>query len=194
MRGGMGHQQGAAGDLDIRRIVEESFEEYARRAAEQKEPAVKAELAEERRKREQLERRLNELQEENNRHRKLFEQTDRHATVKSELQRLGVTKPDLAFQVVKEKVFRGEDGQLYGRGEQGTVGLREYLAKFVAENPEFLPARIAGGSGASGGHRQEAEGGALDLSRIRPGMSEEEKQRVRREIARIAGKEVLGWL
>ena len=174
--------------------MQEAIEEYARKTAEEKEPAVKAELGEERRRREQLESRLNELLEENKRHRKLFEETERHSTIKSELQRLGVTKPDLAFQVVKDEVFRGEDGQLYARGEQGEVGLKELLGKFVAENPEFLPARITGGSGASGGHRQEAEGGGLDLNRIRPGMSAEEKQRARREIARIAGKEVLGWL
>ncbi|MBI3665532.1 MAG: hypothetical protein HY236_04785 [Acidobacteria bacterium] len=190
----MDHQQEAAGDADIRRIVEESVEEYARRAAEEKEPVLKTELAEERRKREQLERRLNELLEENSRHRKLFEQTDRYAAIKTELQRLGVLKPDLAFQVVKDQVFRGEDGQLYAHGEQGDLGLREHLAKFVSENPEFLPARIAGGSGASGGRRPETEGSGMDLSRIRPGMSEEEKRRVRREIARVAGKEVLDWL
>ena len=179
---------------DIRRVVQESVEEYAKKLAEQKEPAVKAELAEERRRREQLERRLNELVEENERNRKMVEQADRFASIKSELQQLGVKKVDLAFRVVKDEVIRGEDGQLYGRGEQGNAGLKEFLAKFIAENPEFLPARIAGGSGASGGNRQEGEGGAFDLSKIRPGMSAEEKERARREIARIAGKDFGGWL
>jgi hypothetical protein len=101
-----------------------------------------------------LEGRVNELLEENNRHRKMMEQADRLSTIKSELQQLGVKKTDLALRLVQDEVFRGEDGQLYARGEQGTVELKEFLAKFITENPEFLPARIAGGSGASGGNRQ----------------------------------------
>lgn len=160
----------------------------------EQEPTLKAALAEERRRREQLERRLSELTEENSRHLKMAEQTDRFSAIKSELQQLGVKKLDLAFRLLKDDVFRGDDGQLYAHGDQGEMGLKEYLTKFVAENPEFLPARIAGGSGASGGSRQEAESGGFDLSRIRPGMSAEEKERARREIARVAGKEVLWWL
>ncbi len=187
-------QKNVQEETEIRRVVQESVEAYAKKVAEQKEPAVKAELAEERRRREQLERRLNELVEESNRHRKMAEQADRFAIIKSELQQLGVKKVDLAFRVVKDEVVRGEDGELYGRGDQGSVGLKEFLAKFVGENPEFLPARMAGGSGASGGNRQEPEGGHFDLGKIRPGMSEEEKERARREIARIAGKDFGGWL
>jgi hypothetical protein len=178
---------------DIRRIVQESIEEYTKRAAEQNEPAVKAELAEERRRREQLERRLNELIDENDRQRKAVEQADRFARIKAELQELGVKKPELAFRVVKDEVFRGEDGKLYARAENGDLGLKEFLAAFIERNPEFLPARIAGGSGASG-NRQEGEGGGFDLGKIRPGMSKEEKEKARKEIARIAGKESLGWL
>ena len=36
-----------------------------------------------------------------------------------------------------------QDGRLVGKGEQGEVGLKEYLSKFVSENPELLPARMA---------------------------------------------------
>ncbi len=187
-------QEQKAIEPDIRKIVQESIEEYTRKLAEEKEPAVKAELVEERRRREQLERRLNELVDENDRHRKTVEQTDRFSTIKSELQQLGVKKPDLAFRVVKDEIFRGEDGQLYARGEQGNVGVKEFLTRFISENPEFLPARIAGGSGASGANRQEGEGGSFDLGKIRPGMSAEEKERARREIARVAGKDIAGWL
>ncbi len=160
----------------------------------ERDSTLKAALAEERRRREQLERQVNELTDENSRQRKMAEQTDRHAAIRTELQQLGVKKLDLAFRLVKDEVFRSEDGQLYARTEQGEMGLKEYLSKFVVENPEFLPARIAGGSGASGGNRQEAEPGGFDLSRIRPGMSAEEKERARREIARAAGKDILGWL
>ncbi len=180
-------------ELDVRKVVQEAVDEYARKLAEQKEPAVKAELAEERRRREQLEKRLNELVDENERNRHAAEQAERFATIKSELQQLGVKKVDLAFRIVKDDVIRGDDGQVYARGEQGPVGLKEYLSKFVSENPEFLPARITGGSGASGGQRGESEA-PFDLAKIRPGMSVEEKDRARREIARLAGKEIGGWL
>lgn len=179
---------------EIRQAVEEAIEQYMRKAAEEKEPALKAELGEERHRREHLEKRLNELVEENSRHRKMAEQAERHAAIKAELQQLGVKKVDLAFRVIKDEILRGEDGQLYGRAEQGNVGLKEFLTGFIADNPEFLPARMAGGSGASGGARQETEAGSFDLGRIRPGMSAEERERARREIARIAGKEVAGWL
>jgi hypothetical protein len=179
--------------IDIHKVVQEAVEEYARKAAEAKEPAVKAELAEERRRREQLERRLNELVEENDRNRAMAEQAERFASIKSELQQLGVRKVDLAFRVVKDEVVRGEDGQLYGRREQGLIALKDHLAKFISENPEFLPARMAGGSGAAGANRPESEAGSIDLSKIRPGMSAEEKERTRREIARLAGKDFGGW-
>jgi len=187
-------QREALGDKEIRRIVVDSIEEYGRQQAEEKEPAARAELSEERRRREQLEKRLNELVEENGRHRKLAEQAERHAAIKSELQRLGVKKVDLAFRVVKEEIVRGEDGELYGRGDQGQAGLEEFLGRFLRENPEFLPARMAGGSGASGGQRAEAEEGAMDLNRIRPGMTPEEKERARKEIVRLAGSELKGWV
>ncbi len=181
-------------ELDIRRVVQEAVDEYSRKLAEQKEPAVNAELAEERRRREQVEKRLREVSEENDRNRRTAEQAERSSTVKAELQRIGVRKPDLAFRLVKDEVFRGEDGHLYARSDEGVVGLREYLNKFVVENPEFLPARISGGSGASGGQRQESEGGPFDLSRIKPGMSAEDKDRARREIARLAGKDFGDWM
>ena len=181
-------------EQDIRRLLQETLSDYARKLQEEKEPALKAELVEERRRREQLERRLNEVVEENGKHRKAAEETERHAAIKGVLQNLGVKKVEVAFRAVRDDVFRGEDGQLYGRGDEGGVGIKEFLARFVAENPEFLPARIAGGSGASGGQRSESEGGAVDLARIRPGMSAEEKERARREIARLAGKDFGGWV
>jgi hypothetical protein len=181
---------------EMRRMVQEAIAEYAREVAEQREPALKVELGEERRRREQLERRLNEVAEENSRHRKVAEEGERFAAIKSELEKLGVRKVELAFRAVRDEVVRGEDGRLYGRSEEGEVGLREYLERFIAENPELLPARIAGGSGASGGNRGEADegSGSMELSRIRPGMSGEERERARREIARLAGKDYGKWV
>ena len=72
--------------------------------------------------------------------------------------------------------------------------MKEFLEKFVKENPELLPARLAGGSGASGGARGGGSGaaGAVDIDKIRPGMSAEELDRVRQEIARVASQTLRG--
>ena len=132
--------------------------------------AVLDELAEERRRRESLEKRV--------------EEAERGSAIRAELQRLGVAKLDLAYKAVKDDVPR--DG-----GE-----MKEFLEKFVGENPELLPARLAGGSGASGGGRAGGSGsmtGAVDIERIRPGISAEELDRVRQEIARVASQTLRGF-
>ena len=171
----------------IRQVIAEFMQEQTAKS----EPAYKAELVEERKRREALERRVNELIEENKRSRRAAEETERSATIRTELQRLGVQKVDLAYKAVQDAVARVEDGRLVARSESGEVGLRDYLAAFVAENPEFLPARISGGSGIGPGPKG-AGGDAVDLDRIRPGMSPEELERVRREIARVAQQTLRG--
>jgi hypothetical protein len=124
------------------------------------------ELAEERRGREGLERRV--------------EEAERGSAIRAELQKLGVAKIELAYKAVKDEVPR-EGGEM-----------RQFLEQFVSENPELLPARLAGGSGASGGGRSGAGSGAVDIDRIRPGMSAEELDRVRQEIARVASQTLRG--
>src|SRR6185369_2758424 len=130
--------------------------------------AVLDELAEERRRRESLEKRV--------------EEAERGSAIRAELQKLGVAKIELAYKAVKDEVPR-EGGEM-----------KEFLEKFVGENPELLPARLAGGSGASGGARGGlgAGSGAVDIERIRPGMSAEELDRVRQEIARVASQTLRG--
>jgi hypothetical protein len=140
---------------DIRSIVQAVVEEFQ-----------KTELADERRRREQAEQKVNEL--------------ERSTAIRSELQRLGVAKVDLAYKAVRDDAPR--DG----------AELKEFLAQFVGENPELLPARLAGGSGASAGRRSVPATGAVDLDRIRPGMSAEEMERVRQEIARVASQTLRG--
>ena len=54
-----------------RRIVQQAIDEYMRQDSARREPAYKTELQEERRRREQLEKRMNELVEENKRSRAL---------------------------------------------------------------------------------------------------------------------------
>src|SRR5947209_16643169 len=161
--------------IDIQAIVRQAVQELS-------EPAYKAELQEERRRREQLERRLNELVEENRRSKQIAEDAQTGSAIRAELQRLGVAKVDLAFRAIREDIVRAEDGRLIARGESGEMGVKDYLANFVNANPEFLPARISGGSGVTSGQKAPpAHTPAVDLDRIKPGMSREEMERVRQE-------------
>jgi hypothetical protein len=103
-----------------------------------------------------------------------------------------VSKVDLAFKAVKDDIIRTEEGNLIARTEDGEVSMRTYLSKFVAENPELLPGRIQGGSGAGPGHASSLKPAGIDLDKIRPGMSAEELESVRREIARVAKQAIRG--
>ena len=178
---------------DVPSIVRQAIEEFMRREQAKSEPAYKVELQEERKRREQLERRLNELVDENRKHRQLAEEAERSATVRAEFQRLGVGKVDLAFRAVRDEITRTEDGRLVAKTDRGEVALRDYLTSFVSENPEFLPARISGGAGLSPAERSTSGGsGTVDLDKIRPGMSTEEMRKVREEIARLANQTLRG--
>jgi hypothetical protein len=183
-----------AGQPDVKNVVRHVIEEFMRAEQSKAEPAYKAELLEERRRRESLEGRLNQLVEENRQARAAAEQMDRHSQIRSELQRLGVAKLDLAFKAVKDDIIRSEDGRLVASDGQEHRTVQDYLRKFVEENPELLPARIAGGSGANATSRNALPtgGGAVDIDKIRPGMSTEELDRVRQEVARLANQAMRG--
>lgn len=131
---------------------------------------------------------MNDLVEENRRSRQMAEEAERTSVIRTELQRLGVNKVDLAFRAVKDDIQRGDDGRLVARTDEGEYGVREYLTQFVNENPELLPARVTGGSGVSGHPRAAGYATTFDLDKIRPGMSREDLDRARQEIARIAGQ------
>jgi hypothetical protein len=179
--------------IDIQAIVRQAVQEFTNTEKARSEPAYKAELQEERKRREQLERRMNELVAENQRSRKAAEEAERNSAVRAELQRLGVAKIDLAFKAVQEGIVRTEDGRLMARGDNGEVPVKEYLTNFVNENPEFLPARISGGTGMTATHKAPSGGrDAVSIEQIRPGMSAEEKQRVREEIVRVASQTLRG--
>ncbi len=174
---------------DIQEIVQAVIQEFVKAEQTKAEPAYRVELVEERKRRENLEQRVNELVEENHRARAAAEESERGATIRAELQKLGVAKVDLAYKAVKDEIYRGEDGKLQ---TQGGTGIRDYLTQFVGENPELLPARLAGGSGASAGQRNPQGSGGVDLDKIRPGMSAEDKERVRQEIAKVAAQTLRG--
>ncbi len=171
---------------DIRALIQDAIREFVNQETAKSEPAYKAELEDERRRRETLERRMNELVEENRRSRLMAEEADRNSAIRTELQRLGVNKVDLAYKAVKDDIQRTDDGRLVAKTGQGEQGLKEYLTHFVSENPELLPARVLGGSGASGHQRAGGFSSSFDLDKIRPGMPKEELERARQEIARVA--------
>jgi hypothetical protein len=176
-------------DADIQSIVQQALQEFVKQQQSQTEPAYKAELQDERKRREQLERRLNELVEENKRSRHAAAEAERGAAIRAELQRLGVAKVDLAYKAVQDTIVRTDDGRLVAHGESGDTPIKDFLSGFVADNPEFLPARIAGGSGVTSGQKVASSADEpIDLDKIRPGMSREEMERVRREIVRIASQ------
>ena len=163
---------------DIRTVVREVMEEF-----------FKGEHAEESRRRESLEQRVNELVTENQKARATAEEADRSAAVRAELQKHGVAKLDLAYRAIKDEIHRSEDGKLVA---QSGVEMRDYVMQFVNENPELLPASLTGGSGASAGQRNTQSEMRVDLDRIRPGMDPEELERVRQEIARVASQTLRG--
>jgi hypothetical protein len=177
---------------DVRQVVRQAIEEFVREEQQKAEPAYKAELQEERKRREGLEARLNQLVEENRRARAAAEEAERNSQIRSELQKLGVAKVDLAFRAVKDDVVRAEDGRLVARGPDQKP-LTDYLAGFVQENPELLPARISGGSGTHTPSRSNMQGGSgIEIDKIKPGMSKEELERVRQEISRLATQALRG--
>lgn len=143
-------------------------------ADEQSGSSLIEELAEERRKREELERRVNELT-------AAAAEAERGSAIRSELQKLGIAKVDLAYRAVKDDLVTSSIEEI-----------RQHVAKFATENPELMPARIPGGSGAVANAKPGGMGGGVDLEKIRPGMSAEEMDRVRQEIARVASQTLRG--
>ncbi len=179
--------------IDVPTLVRQAIDEFVRADQNKKEPAYKTELQEERRRREELEHRFNDLVEENKRSRQMAEEAERSSAIRAELQRLGVGKVELAYKAVKDDIARTEDGRLIGKTDGGDVGIKEYLANFVTSNPEFLPARISGGSGVTPSQKtSSSSSGGIDLEKIRPGMSGEDLERARQEISRIASQSLRG--
>src|ERR1700761_3508228 len=97
---------------ELRSLIRGVIEEFVHAEQVKAEPAYKAELLDERKRREDLERRVNDLVQENARSRQAAEEAERSSSVRAELQRLGIAKVDLAYRAVKDDVQRREDGQL----------------------------------------------------------------------------------
>ncbi len=179
-----GTESPAAPDLKL--LVRSILEEVSVAQTQKAEPAYKAELDEEKRRRESLEKRFNELLEDNRRKSALADSLERETAVKTELQKHGVTKLELAYKALKDDVQREKDGSLSVRAAEGALPVKEFITKFLDENPEFLPARNFGGSGSGSSPRSQQSAPGIDIDSIRPGMSREELGKVRLEIARLA--------
>src|ERR1035437_233750 len=115
--------------IAVQAVVRQAIQEFATDEQSKNEPAYKAELQEERKRREQLERRLNELVAENKRSRQIAAEAERGSAVRAELQRLGVAKIDLAFKAVQDGIVRTEDGRLVARSESGETPVKEYRSE-----------------------------------------------------------------
>src|ERR1700722_17858388 len=112
---------------DIRSMMQTVIQEFVKAEQNRAEPAHKAELVEERRRRESLEQRVNELVAENERSRQKAEEAERSTAIRAELQKLGVAKVELAYKAVKDEIQRGDDGRLLA---QDGAELRDYLTRF----------------------------------------------------------------
>lgn len=177
---------------ELRSMIRGVIEEFVQAEQVKAEPAYKAELLDERKRREELERRVNDLVQENHRSRQMADEAEKSSSIRTELQRLGVAKLDLAYRAVKDDIQRRDDGQLIARNGPEEVSLRDHLVQFVQENPELLPARMTGGSGMGSGPKAASNTGGLDLDKIRPGMSPEELEKVRQEVSRVANQALRG--
>jgi len=186
-------QQANEKDDEVRQLIRQTLEEFVRAQQHRSEPSYKAELVEERKRREALEQRMNQLVEENRQARSAAEEAERFSQIRSELQRLGVAKVDLAFRAVKDDIVRTDDGRLVAKNQDGKR-FEDFLQGFVQENPELLPARIAGGAGTPNSVREAGQGTGtgIDLDKIKAGMNPEELERARQEIARIATRTLRG--
>ncbi|MGA2601101.1 MAG: hypothetical protein ABSH09_29390, partial [Bryobacteraceae bacterium] len=109
------------GQGELRSVIRSVIDEFMRAEQVRSEPAYKTELVEERRRREQLEQRVNELAGENKVNKQIAEEAEKQAAVRAELQRLGVAKVDLAFRAVRGEIRRKEDGRLMATADSGEM-------------------------------------------------------------------------
>jgi hypothetical protein len=178
--------------IDFKSLIRSVIEDFAMAQAGTTEPAYKTELLEERRRREQLEAKMNDLVAENTKSKMAAEAANRSAQIRAELSTFGVVKVDLVFRIIKDDIQQAANGSLVASTPNGDVSLHDYLARFLNDNPEFLPARIAGGSGLSTPSQTPLTRSALDVDQIRPGMSGEQLQSMREQISQVAAKTLRG--
>ena len=148
---------------DIRNLVQAVIQEFVKAEQSKAEPAHKAELLEERRRRESLEQRVNELVAENERSRTKAEEAERCAAVRAELQKLGVAKIELAYKAVKDEIRRGDDGRLMATGWVRRAGLSGAICR-----------RESGVAAGAAGRRVRRGGGPEGFGERRGGPGQDQ--------------------
>ncbi len=159
---------------DVREMIRAVVEEFVRA-----DPARQAELVEERKRRESLEQRVNELVAENQRSRAAAEEAERSAAIRAELQRLGVAKVELAYKAVKDDVYRARMGGFWRRGARRCRSI--WSSSWERIRSCCRRGWREGRGRARGTERVANETGGGGLDKIRPGMGAEELERVRQE-------------
>ena len=167
--------------------MSESMSETNQEASGSPAARYRAELEDERRRREELEQKVSELAAENRRSRREAAAKEQSGRIRDALQAHGVQKTELAERIVREDVRSSESGELYGMLHGERLPLDEYLGRFLSENPELMPPRIAGGSGIPAGDRNVFAGSGVELDSIRPGMDSDEAKAAWQEVARLMG-------
>jgi hypothetical protein len=138
---------------ELRSIIRGVIEEFVQSEQAKAETAYKAELLDERKRREDLERRVNDLVQENQHSRKVAEEAERGASIRAELQRLGVAKVDLAYRIVKDDIQRDQDGRLIAKNGSTDVPVRDYAVRTGKPRAAARAhdGRLGNGIGAQGG-------------------------------------------
>ena len=177
---------------ELRSLIRGVIEEFVHAEQVKAEPAYKAELLDERKRREDLEKRVNDLVQENVRSRQMAEEAERSSSIRAELQRLGVAKVDLAYRAVKRRrspARRWPADRARRPGRSSAAGLSEAIRageSRVAAGAHYR--RIGNGIGS----KAAPNTGGFDLDKIRPGMSPEELEKVRQEVSRVASQALRG--
>ncbi len=114
------------------------------------------------------------------------EEIERYSRIRTLIADAKATKVDVVFKNLKDDIYRGEDGELYAKVKGEDLPASEYVAGFLRENPEFLPPRIAGGSG-SAPNRGASGAREVQLEDIKPGASPEVLEAARKKISELVG-------
>ena len=156
--------------IDIQAIVRQAVQEFVSSEQAKSEPAYKAELLEERKRREQLERRVNELVEENKRSRKMAEEAERELGGPGGVAAAGrgQDRPGVQGGAGRDRADRGRAAGGARRSRRNAV---EGVPDRVRERESGVSAGAdCRGDGDDGDPKAPAAGReTVDLERIRPG-------------------------
>src|SRR4051812_49660158 len=97
-------------DIDVQAVVKQALQEFVSSEQAKSEPAYQAELLEERKRREPLERRGNELEEENKRSRLAADEGERGSGARAGIEGVGAAESGLGFKAGADAEMPGPPG------------------------------------------------------------------------------------